>query len=292
MTNKDRKEKLADKTVSLLDRLNERSLYSDADWKLAQYISNNIQDVVKMTASTLAKEAYSSAGTIVRLSKALGYSGFKELKLALIKELETSKYVHQSVDFKVPFSSYSNSHDIVNTMASLYHEGIDIVQSSLNSRQLEKIADKMTQSKRIFLFGVGDSMLTSQCFANKLLKLNYYGIVAGRNGDDGVIAENLREGDIAIFVTYSSQGIYDSYIELENIKDAFVVTITANGNSTLAKKSDELIVVKDKEGSIDEKMATFYSQLAFGFILNSIFSLVYAKEKKLKQEREIRKRMK
>lgn len=288
MSLKDKKEKLGDKTISLFDRLNDRLLYSDADWTLAQYIYSNMGNVVRMTASQLADQAYSSAGTIVRLSKALGYSGFKELKLALVKEMESSKYINQTVDFKVPFSSYSSSQDIVNSMASLYREGIDIVQSSLSSRQLDTIANKIIGTKRLFLFGRGDSMITCRSFANKLMKLNYFSIVAAENSDDDSVAHNLREGDVAMFVSYSAQEKLVQYSQLENTKKAFTIAITANGSSSLVKAANEVILIKDLEGNRDERTATFYSQLAFDFVLNCIFSLVYAKDRKLKIEREMR----
>lgn len=292
MTLKDRKEKLSDSSTSLLNRLNDRQLYSDADWTLAQFIYNNMVDVIGMTVSELAEKAYSSAGTIVRLSKALGYSGFKELKLALVKELESSKYVHQSVNFNVPFSSYSSSQDIVNSMASLYREGIDILQSTLNARKLDVIADKILHAKRLFLFGIGDSLLTCELFANKLIKINYYAILATERYDEGIAVENLSNEDMAMFITYTGNEKFIPYVENDGFKKAFVVTITANGSTPLAKESNEVILIKNLEGDRDERTATFYSQLAFHYVLNCIFSIVYAKDKKLKSEREIRKKWK
>ena len=57
--------------------------------------------------------------------------------------------------------------------------------------------------------------------------------------------------------------------------------ITANKESRIAKECDYCILLPDMEEN--HKIATFYSQLAFQYVLNIIYSLLYVKMKKGKK---------
>lgn len=47
----------------------------------------NIREITEMDIHTLAKKGYCSPATIVRISKKIGFNGFKELKIALLNDI-------------------------------------------------------------------------------------------------------------------------------------------------------------------------------------------------------------
>lgn len=277
---KSKKDQLSNTSISVLERMHDRSLFSDVDWNISSYILNHLEDASHLTVKQLSNQTYSSSGSVVRFSKELGYDGFKSFKLALVKDIESKKYLNNSVDFKNPFDLDSSAQSIINSMSSLYKESIDIAQTSLDAKQLERITDLILKSKRLILFGIGDSLITCNLFANKLIKIGILSISATENSDAQCIVDVMTQRDVAIFVTYSAKTKFlkDYGLQLRQ-KGIPFVTITANANSVLAKLSTETVLFKDMEGSTDEKVATFYSQLVFSFILNSIYSLLYSKLK-------------
>ena len=68
-----------------------------------------------------------------------GYTGFKDFKLAFIKELESQKYIHQSINFNSPFYQQESISQIINNMSSLYKESIDLINSQLDILYLSLI---------------------------------------------------------------------------------------------------------------------------------------------------------
>ena len=89
----------------------------------------------------------------------------------------------------------------------------------------------------------------------------------------------MTPDDLGLFVTYSGQYQnligFGQYFKKRNVP---FITLTANASSPLAKLSTETVLFKNMERwNKDEKIATFYSQLVFSFILNSIYSLLYSK---------------
>ena len=275
-----RKEYRENTSVSILERMHDRSLFSDTDWNVSQFILEHLDEVPEMTVREVCLKTYSSIGTIIKFSKELGYDGFKSFKLALVKELESQKYIHTTVNFNTPFDTDDSAQNILNSMSSLYKESIDIAQTSLNSRQLERITDLILKSRRLILFGIGDSLITCESFINKLTKIGILAFSATQYSDAQSIAEAMNHDDVAVFVTYSaaSEDLI-KYAQKLKIRGIPVITLTANSSSVLTRISNETVLFKDMEGNTNERVATFYSQIVFGYILNCIYSLLYAKIK-------------
>ena len=129
-------------------------------------------------------------------------------------------------------------------------------------------------SKRIFIFGIGDAKITAMNFINKLIKINYFPILATEHNEELHIVKNLTSDDCAFFISYS--GNYMSYNECTQIlnqNNVPIITLTANGNGYLVKRSQYCLCIPNYEK--DNKIATFYSQHAFIYILSIIYSLIY-----------------
>ena len=127
--------------------------FFNVEWSIISYLLTHTAEVQNLTVSDLSKETFASADSIVRLSKKLGYDGFQSCKVALIKDLESKKYINTSVDFSIPFDLNSSAQNIINSMFSLYKQVIDIAHASLDAKQLERITDYILNCKRLILFG-------------------------------------------------------------------------------------------------------------------------------------------
>lgn len=63
--------------------------YSSAERKLANYIINHVEKIPTMTANDLAEAAGSSAPTVVRFSKKIGFQSLTDFKITVSTELQT-----------------------------------------------------------------------------------------------------------------------------------------------------------------------------------------------------------
>lgn len=262
--------------MSLLEKLKDSQLFTKTQLPIVMYINEHIEEISKITIGKLAKQTYSSNATIIRICQKLGYPGFREFKYQLLKELESNKFVRQSVDFTKPFYLSESDFEIINNLSSLYKETIDIINAHLDLKQLETIVRIIYRAKRVFIYSVGDTGLTVKNFMNKLIKINIYAILATEHHEELFTSNNLTSDDCAIFVTYRGQ--IDLFLEcMQEIKKsgAEIILITANKDSILTKLSNHQIILPDKER--DNRIATFYSQLAFNYILTIIYALLHKK---------------
>ena len=247
--------------------------FSSSEKVIIDFLSNN--DFSNLTIGELAKRTATSNATIIRLSKKAGFKGFSELKIALIKENEEKKFTKQDVNFSFPFSPADSLDEIEQSMANLYQNAVQKLRNQIDTQVILKIAQEIISKKRVFIFGKGDSGLTSRSFINKINKLNIYPIFASANGEEDHNWQNIRKKDLAIIITYgNSKGA----LAAEGIKTIHqhggkIALITANPKNTPKDKIDYLLRIPQEEGT--HKLATFYSQFAFEYVLNLLFSIVY-----------------
>ncbi|MBP2057103.1 DNA-binding MurR/RpiR family transcriptional regulator [Lactobacillus colini] len=248
--------------------------YSASEQAIIDYLSR-IDSFTNLTISQLAQATATSNATIIRLSRKAGFTGFSELKVALIKEIEEKKFTKQDVDFSFPFSPADSLTEIEQAMANLYQNSIQKLHSQIDTQLLLKVAQEFISAKRIFIFGTGDTGLTARSFINKINKLNIYPIFASSNNEQNSNWNNVHDGDLAIIITYDN---FDEALKKYGIptihqNQGKVVAITANPDSFNLKEINYLIPIPNEEGL--QKLATFYSQLAFEYVLNLLFSIIY-----------------
>ena len=263
--------------MTILEKLHYKENFTPTEQSIITYLIENIHCIPEMTIQQLALTTHSSNAAIIRICKKIGYSGFKDFKLALAIELESSKFVNQSVNFSTPFYQSESTREIINDLSSLYKETIQLMQSQIHIQDYEKMSHIMIKSQRIVIFAIGDTRITAMNFINKLIKINIHPILATENYEEIAIAYNMTPQDCALFISYN--GINEQFktcVQILNKKHVPILFITANHNSPLLTLSQSQIIIPDKED--DYKIGTFYSQISFQFILTILYSLIYKKD--------------
>ncbi|MDO4977281.1 MAG: MurR/RpiR family transcriptional regulator [Eubacteriales bacterium] len=263
--------------MTLLEKMNQGTTFSEAEQNIVSYLLEHMNQISDMTLEQLAKKAYVSNATIIRMCQKLGFKGYKQFKIQFVKECESAKYLADSVDFSVPFGGMEDSHAIMNRISNLYKESIDLCLQRIDPDVIADIAKVMVNASRIFIFAEGDTMFTVKGFINKLLKLNIYPILASETFEDVATSCNIRENDCVMFISYSFKSSrFTKFYQLIKNRPIDIITITANEKHMIAKMSKYRLIVADKENN--HKIATFYSQFVFDYLLNILYSMIYAND--------------
>lgn len=253
--------------------------YTAAEQAVIAYLEKHINQIEGLTITRLAQESLTSNATIIRLSHKVGCSGFKDLKVKIIKNIELNRLTDNHVDFSFPFSPVDDLPTIKNAMADLYQNGLNLLRDKIDMTKVKEVAALILHAARVFIYASGDTGITVKSFINLVNKLNIYPILATENGEQGNITARLLPRDLAIFVSYNKYA-FNYREELATLLDKGnqIVLITANTKPPVFKKATVGIAIPDEEKQ--KKVATFYSQFAFHFVLNLVFAILY-KEKVL-----------
>ncbi|MGO3791833.1 MAG: SIS domain-containing protein, partial [Enterococcus gilvus] len=126
-------------------------------------------------------------------------------------------------------------------------------------------------------FAQGDSQIRARSFQNKLIKINKFLILADEYADEEWHAASLTSKDCAIFITYRANVPQYERMMIhflnENIPS---LLLTGNSRSHLIPLATRALVFTQEEMDFI-KVSTFSSQVAFEYLLDTLFSLLYAK---------------
>lgn len=258
----------------IIEKMKVTSNFTNSENEIIAYILDHRDSFNDITIRELSKKSFSSNATIIRLCQKLGCDGFRDFKIALIKEFESHKYLSHDVDFNSPFISNESTANIIDNLSSLYKNGLNLINSSLKPGDLETVAGYFTSKKRIFIFSSGDSRITATSFINRLVKINYYPISTAEYNEEIAMCNNMNANDVALFITYTGHGYtYARVMKILLAKKCSIAIITANPDSPIAKYSDNKIIIPDVEDY--HNIGTFYSQFAFQYIFSIIYSIIY-----------------
>ncbi|MEI5994251.1 MurR/RpiR family transcriptional regulator [Candidatus Enterococcus mansonii] len=214
---------------------------SRLEQQVLAYIIENPAEIAQSRIGEAAKKMYVSTATISRTSKALGYSGFQELKYALIRYLEEEQR-----------PVYRPSANFTQLAKRVQHEISETLQL-VNQEQLDKGAHLLANSQRVEFFGVGSSY--SCCF-EAARKLTFAGRIANAREDWDelrIVAEHLTKTDVAILVSYSGETILPlEYIAILKENNVPIIAIIGSKNSPLEELATLVFHVKVTNGYYGE----------------------------------------
>ena len=261
--------------MKVINQLIKKENFTNIESNISDYIILHKDEIALMSIQTLAKNTYSSNAAIIRLTKKLGCSGYKDFKIQIIKELESKRENNTYVDYNYPFHLDESTQSVSSNIALLYKNTIDHVYSNLDMKSLNNAAKLLLDADMIYYYGVGDSRLAGMRFDNKLNKIGRKLMNAESLGDSDTFTTWATDKDVAIIISY--RGNNERFIRAAKLlkqNKVPIIILTANNKSELVKYSNIQLFIPDKLDN-DESIATFYSSIAFDYVLDVLYSLIY-----------------
>lgn len=153
-------------------------------------------------------------------------------------------------------------------------------ESVLDAEQLALTANAVMNSKRIIVFGLGNSAAIAQDAAHKFLRLGFNAQACCDNHMQAIIATHLDRKSVAIGISHSgsSKDIVDA-LQLSKIGGATTVCITNYGNSPIVKACDYALFTRAEE--TQHSILAMSSRIAQLTILDSIYTYIVVNSDKL-----------
>lgn len=223
---------------SVIVRLQEhQKQVSGAEKGIVSFLLSNPEAITQMTIHTLATNTYTSASTVVRLCRKLGFSGFREFHQSLVYELALveSDYKEKSKDI----TREDSLKDIVEKVTVKNILSLENTAKLMDLDILCQSVHHITQAKNIYLFGMGASLLVARDAYLKFLRVNKPVIFNEDWHLQMIQAKNTTEQDVAIAISYS--GLTEEVlrcIAVAKENKATVIAITRFEDNPLAKMAD------------------------------------------------------
>jgi len=243
---------------------------SPAEGRVAQLVGQDPARIARLTVTELAREASTSAATVVRTAKSLGFDGYPQLRYALAAHAGAETAGATDVPRVADIADGDGVDVILAKLAAFEAEQLMATAEVVSTSALDTTAGKLAQAPRCCLFGIGASGLVAQDLAQKMTRIGLTAFVHTEH-DAAVVAASLLEStDLAMAFSHSGE-TPGSFEPLRQAHDNGVYTaaVTGNPRSTLARHADQVLATAGHEfGRRPGAMSSRTSQL---LIVDTLF---------------------
>lgn len=223
---------------------------------LANYILNNYEKAVFLTAARFGKVVGVSESTVVRFATILGYDGYPNMQRAL-EELVKNK-LNSVQRIEVTFDRISQE-NILKTVLHSDAEKIKMTSDEIDETAFHNAVDTILKAKTIYILGVRSSAPLAM-FLGYYFNIIFDQVKLIQTSSSSELFEQLyrmKEDDVIIgisFPRYSRSTI--SALELASKRNVNIVTITDSYASPLTAFSEcNLIARSDMASIVDSLVA-------------------------------------
>lgn len=143
-----------------------------AEQRVAEAVVRDPAATAAATISELAGSCRTSATTVIRFCRALGYAGYPDLRLALAAAAhaaggDRAAEVGSDIGPGDPIS------EIIKKITYADARAVEETGAQLSAESLSAVVDVVVEARRVDLYGVGASALVAQDLQQKLHRIGY-----------------------------------------------------------------------------------------------------------------------
>lgn len=202
-----------------------QSSFTAADRKVYEVVINNVDSVLRGTATSLAEDFNISQPAITRFCKKLGYQGFSDFRVAMYQH-------HKSAAMG----------EAPSTAIDYYCKLLQLIPAAMEEADIDLLVDHILKSRFITTTGFHKSSLPARLLYLNLAK---FGLAANYSSYDYVAPGAAMSADDTLVIFSASSKIYKDIIDQLNEKPKsqrpYIVLVSMNAKSPLRTKVDQFI---------------------------------------------------
>jgi len=210
--------------------------FTPAMRRIADALRQNPAIVREMTISALAASCDTSVASVVRFCRAIGLSGYAELRMALATELgKEAAQFGATLTLGAEIAQSDSLKEMAAKVASLEMLAIEETVAALDFRALGRIVTALDKAQRILLFGIGASQFVAQDLHHKLFRIGRNAFLMSDAHEAWSAALLSPKGTVAIGFSHSGATADTvQFLDLARESGALTVAVTSVEESALA----------------------------------------------------------
>jgi DNA-binding MurR/RpiR family transcriptional regulator len=219
--------------------------------KVADFILANPAEVLEHSITELAEKIHVSQFSIINCIKTTGYIGYRDFKLSLAREMDTTTAV-----LPESFSPDDSPYGILQKVAGIKMRGIGDMLHLIDEASFSKAVDMIADARSVELFGIGYSFFAAEAAATNFLRLGIRASAQRDTSYQNLSASLLGPGDLAIgfSVLGESSGVVSS-LEAAQSHGTQAIAITAYADSPITRHADLVLMTTYSEPMFDSDIS-------------------------------------
>jgi len=236
---------------------------NDSELKVAQWVLQNPEQVIRLSMAQVAQECNTSDTTVLRFCRNAGFHGYTDLKILLAQDLaRPGQMIHSDV---------LETDDAAAVTRKVFMANVEVLRDTLEVMDMGALAravDLLANARRILFIGVGTSGPIVQDAYNRFMRL---GVNVSAHTDSYLqLMDVSLIGPEDVVVGISQSGSSTDPIltmELAKKRGAKTIVITGNAQSPLTAQADITFVSVSRE----LRNETIASRIAQHTIIDALY---------------------
>ncbi|HIX80542.1 MULTISPECIES: MurR/RpiR family transcriptional regulator [unclassified Thomasclavelia] len=255
---------------------------------LVDYMKNNPERFVNMSADEISAACFVSIPTIYRLCKKLKLNGLSQLKMVVSNSIRDYMKEKNGIDYNYPFSQNETQYQITVKMKELYEQTLTTLNNLIDLEQLRLIALALKKAKYIDIYTSAGNIYFAENFKFQMSEIGVVVNVPVEQYQQSLAAAASNEEHVAIVVSFEGRGmLVEQVMTLLKKNKTPIVLISSTTNKTMIQSSDYNLYLNPNENHYN-KISSFSTRLSLLYLLDCIytcyFKLDYDKNVKYKTE--------
>lgn len=260
----------------LLHEKFEEISFSPSEQVVIDYLLKETEEIETMTTQSIANATFTSKSLIVKIAKKLGYTGWSQLRDALILERDyLAKHV-TDIDANYPFKPTDHIVTIAKNIAQLKKYAIDDTLELNSAKSLKLAIAMIDKAEHCHVFAIANNILLAKEFEYNMHRIHKATTVYDYHGDIFFGATLASEKDCALIISYS--GETEPLLRVMGLlrrNKVPVILMTSIGENSLSKQADLVLRLSTRE-RLYSKIATFANDMSITYLLDLLYSGIFA----------------
>lgn len=274
--------------MNIFSRLDNLTDLTTNEQTLVDYMKNNPERFINMSADEISAACFISIPTIYRLCKKLELNGLAQLKVMVSTSIRDYLKEKKTIDYNYPFSQNETQYQITMKMKELYEQTLIASNNLIDLDQLRLIASALKNAQFIDMYTSAGNLYFVENFKFQMSEIGRFVNVPVEEYQQLLAAASSDKEHIAIVVSFEGRGmIVDKIVKLLKKNNTPIILISSTMLKSLVSLCDYNLYLSPYENHYN-KISSFSTRLSLLYLLDCIytcyFKLDYDKNVKYKTE--------
>jgi DNA-binding MurR/RpiR family transcriptional regulator len=265
----------AAKTISIQDRIKTyQSQMPGTMAKIAALLVEEPRAPLGLSITELAERAGTSAASVTRFCRMLGYSGYSQLRVGIAEDMgRGGAQAAWIADIGRSFGPDDPPDVIRRALLNTHVRSLQTTADLLDLDAAISVAGRIVKARHIDVYGVGGSALTAMETEHRLYRIGI-NVHTWAELHSGLTSAAILD-DTCVAIGISNTGRTEETIEMLSVakaSGAYAVAITGNPESPLARVADEVLIAAAPESYL--KPADLSARHCQLFVVDLLYLLI------------------
>lgn len=263
------------KTFSVLDRIKTYQSQMPATMaKIAAVLIDDPRAPLNLSITELAERAGTSAASVTRFCRMIGYSGYAPLRVGIAEDVgRGGAKAAWIADIGRSFGPDDPPDEIRGALLNTHVRSLQTTANLLDMDTAIRVADAIGKSPHIDVYGVGGSGLTALEIEARLYRIGI-NVHTWAEVHNGLTSAAILDRD-CVAIGISNTGRTEETIQMLSVAKgtgAYTVAITGNPDSPLARLADDVLIAASPDGYLQPAdLSARHCQL---FVVDLLYLLI------------------